>query len=488
MPTTPRGCGTTRRAPGQEPQARRAALAASSSAGGGARAWRIASSDGKISRSCVSCGERPPKSREIASAHSPAWSLTSASSRSRRSTARRQPVKAAARAKASRWRANRASRSGGKERKPRRGVDDGFKRSFQSLVRIALRPFPRQPEAMVTTRRQRRPSRCAATCERLREMRGRGADGHAPPRLAEVKAWQAARLARTYADLSADPRYGQGDGVLPRRPVRRQGLQRPRRGDAAHLPGHGAHAARRRGGDGRPRDRGGRAFGGTRPAGRRLPRAGTDHARPATRKAYREAGTRAERERQIELIDEVGRRLDGLVVKPMFYTTLKLMRRPAKLAGLRGPADVPRARLRGLPPHGRGGRVPRDHRRGARRGSSTAFFPGTRARFRADGLLRRGPGPRVFAEKSVSSSSWTARSMEPRSALRRKPSVTVRCRSLSVRTSLPATPGRSKCRVLPVQLPASPNFFPRSAAISSAAWRAAFMPRWWTRFRSMSAM
>jgi len=43
--------------------------------------------------------------------------------------------------------------------------------------------------------------------ERLREMRGREAHGHAPPRLAEVKAWQAGRLARSYADLSANPRY-----------------------------------------------------------------------------------------------------------------------------------------------------------------------------------------------------------------------------------------------------------------------------------------
>jgi hypothetical protein len=51
-------------------------------------------------------------------------------------------------------------------------------------------------------------------------------------------------------------------------------------------------------------------------------------------RAYRQAGTRAERTRQIELIDEVGRRLDVLVVKPLVYATLKLMRRPARLAGL----------------------------------------------------------------------------------------------------------------------------------------------------------
>ena len=33
--------------------------------------------------------------------------------------------------------------------------------------------------------------------EKLRDLRGREAHGHTPPRLAEVKAWQAARLAKT---------------------------------------------------------------------------------------------------------------------------------------------------------------------------------------------------------------------------------------------------------------------------------------------------
>ncbi len=169
--------------------------------------------------------------------------------------------------------------------------------------------------------------------ERLREMRGREADGHTPPRLAEVKAWQAARLARTYADLSADPRYGRATAfflddlygakdfsgrdkamlriypvmvrTLPDGAVETAALaievdalseELDRRVAACLDPGPVSEAG----------------YG----------------------KAYREAGTRAERERQIALVDEVGRRLDRLVVKPMFYTTLKIMRRPAKLAGL----------------------------------------------------------------------------------------------------------------------------------------------------------
>jgi len=50
--------------------------------------------------------------------------------------------------------------------------------------------------------------------------------------------------------------------------------------------------------------------------------------------AYRSSSTRGERERQVELIGEVGRRLDALVKKPLVFGTLKLMRRPARLAGL----------------------------------------------------------------------------------------------------------------------------------------------------------
>ena len=51
-------------------------------------------------------------------------------------------------------------------------------------------------------------------------------------------------------------------------------------------------------------------------------------------RAYRKAGTREERQRQIDLVDEVGRRLDVLVMKPLIHTTLKLMRRPARMLGM----------------------------------------------------------------------------------------------------------------------------------------------------------
>lgn len=169
--------------------------------------------------------------------------------------------------------------------------------------------------------------------ERLREMRGREAHGHAPPRLIDVKAWQAGRLARSYADLSADPRYakatefflgdlygakdfsGRDDAMLRIYPVMVRTLPRGAVETAALAIEVDALSEEL--------DR--------RVAAVLEPGAITQD---SYARAYREAGTRAERERQIELIDEVGRRLDTLVVKPMVYTTLKLMRRPARMLGM----------------------------------------------------------------------------------------------------------------------------------------------------------
>src|SRR5258708_8028137 len=50
--------------------------------------------------------------------------------------------------------------------------------------------------------------------------------------------------------------------------------------------------------------------------------------------AYRQSSSRAQRIRQIELIGAVGHRLDALVKKPLVARTLRLMRRPAHVAGL----------------------------------------------------------------------------------------------------------------------------------------------------------
>jgi hypothetical protein len=50
--------------------------------------------------------------------------------------------------------------------------------------------------------------------------------------------------------------------------------------------------------------------------------------------AYRKIDRRADRERQIFLIERVGRALDDLVRHPLIGTTLSMMRLPAQIAGL----------------------------------------------------------------------------------------------------------------------------------------------------------
>jgi hypothetical protein len=169
--------------------------------------------------------------------------------------------------------------------------------------------------------------------ERLRELRGREAHGHKPPRLEDVKAWQSGRLERTYADLAANPRYakatafflgdlygtkdfsGRDEAMLRIYPIMVRTLPAAAVETAAIAIEVDALSEEL--------DR--------RVAAALEPGPVTESSYAC---AYRQAGTRADRVRQIELIDEVGRRLDVLVVKPMVYTTLKLMRAPARMLGM----------------------------------------------------------------------------------------------------------------------------------------------------------
>lgn len=165
----------------------------------------------------------------------------------------------------------------------------------------------------------------------LKALRG---EAHAVPgRLPLVKVWQAERLASTYADLADSPRYKAATAfflddlygpkdfssrdeammrivpvmskVLPATAVETAAL-------AIELEALSEDLDHR--------------------LARALPPGPLDEVRYAV--AYRESGTREERERQIELIDAVGRRLDAVVKKPLIGQTLRLMRKPAQLAGL----------------------------------------------------------------------------------------------------------------------------------------------------------
>ncbi|HET9576976.1 MAG TPA: hypothetical protein VFP44_04065 [Usitatibacter sp.] len=161
----------------------------------------------------------------------------------------------------------------------------------------------------------------------------RGDRRASPARLNELKRWQSARLAATYADLSQQPRYhtatrfflhdlyGPKDfshrdeammrilpamsRLLPKSAVETAALAIELEALSEELDHRVAAAL---------------------PAG------------PITEASYAEANRRAvdrrERERQIDLTEAVGHRLDALVRKPLVVRTLQLMRGPARAAGL----------------------------------------------------------------------------------------------------------------------------------------------------------
>jgi hypothetical protein len=165
---------------------------------------------------------------------------------------------------------------------------------------------------------------------RLQVLRGAGAQP--PSRLAELKAWQSARLRRTYGDFSEQPRYRAATSFFI------DDLYGPKdfsSRDAAML----------------------RIFPVMT---RMLPASAVETAAlaielealsealdqrtavalppgPISDATYAEAynaTTREDRHRQIELLMAVGARLDRLVTKPLVARTLRLMRKPAHLAGM----------------------------------------------------------------------------------------------------------------------------------------------------------
>lgn len=160
-------------------------------------------------------------------------------------------------------------------------------------------------------------------------------DPASAPRRAAFRAWQAARLARTHADLLASPRfglaaqffltdlYGPQDISVQTAQVRRIVPLMTRTlpasaletvADAIELDGlseelDGAMIA---------------ALGDKAEA--------LDGASYAT--AYRTIARESERNRQIDLIEHLGRSLDGLTHQPFIGAALKMMRKPAEIAGL----------------------------------------------------------------------------------------------------------------------------------------------------------
>ncbi len=169
----------------------------------------------------------------------------------------------------------------------------------------------------------------------LRQLRGQPlTDAALARRLEEVKRWQHARLVQTYADLSADARYGPAAAfflnelygtkdfskrdeemlriyptlmkLLPISTVETVDLALALDALAEAFDQDMA-----------------KALSGTAPITVAVYSA-----------AFREVGREADRRRQVELMSEVGRRLDRMVKKPLIVTALRMLRKPAHMAGL----------------------------------------------------------------------------------------------------------------------------------------------------------
>ncbi len=163
------------------------------------------------------------------------------------------------------------------------------------------------------------------------------ADAVAAARREHLRQWQAERLARTHADLLASRRYGAtavfflSDIYGPKDlSQHEEDVRRMLPVMTRVLPASGletvAGAIELSAVSERLDTAMIRALG---PAADRLTAA--DYGR-----AYRKAGDRAERERQIELIEHLGHSLAKLTRSPFIGVALKAMRKPAHLAGLGG--------------------------------------------------------------------------------------------------------------------------------------------------------
>jgi hypothetical protein len=167
--------------------------------------------------------------------------------------------------------------------------------------------------------------------EQLKRLRGPGAQR--PAALAAVKRYQAERLSATYADLASQPRYARATAFFLEDlygekdfSARDEEMLRIVPVMARVLPPSAVQTA----------SLAIELEALTEALDQRLAaRVGEAPVTAATyAQAYRESSTVHERTRQIDLIEAVGQRLDALVRKPLVGTTLKVMRRPAQVAGL----------------------------------------------------------------------------------------------------------------------------------------------------------
>ena len=149
-----------------------------------------------------------------------------------------------------------------------------------------------------------------------------------------LRAWQAVRLARTHADLLASPHMGAGASFFLTDLYGAKDLSR-RDAEVKRvvpmmiklLPDAGLETVA----DAIELDALSEVLDTAMIEA--LGRRATSIDAAAYGRAYRKAGRREDRERQIDLVGHVGRSLDALTHQPFVGTALAMMRRPAKLAG-----------------------------------------------------------------------------------------------------------------------------------------------------------
>lgn len=169
---------------------------------------------------------------------------------------------------------------------------------------------------------------------RLTELRGlENRDAAFSSEVGRIKRWQQARLARTYADLRADARYAQATDFFlnelygdKESALRDRDLIRMYPTMKRLLPKFAfdtvTHAL--------ALDVLAEEF--DQALARLLQ--GEDITNVRYCEAFREAGRKSDRLRQVALMQQVGEGLDVVVKKPLIYSTLKMLRGPSKLAGL----------------------------------------------------------------------------------------------------------------------------------------------------------
>jgi hypothetical protein len=173
--------------------------------------------------------------------------------------------------------------------------------------------------------------------KKLEELRGPASlersDADFFARVKAVKGWQQSRLKRTYPDLAADVRYGPAtaffmdelygtkDSALRDRDLIRMypTIQRV-------LPQFAYNAVSKA----LELDVISEEF--DQMLAKKLGGAAINEKNYA--EAFREAGSKKDRLHQVELMRAVGAELDVVVKKPLIYSTLRMLRTPARLAGL----------------------------------------------------------------------------------------------------------------------------------------------------------